>query len=149
MPNERRRVISDHHLYIPTSIILSSSGKERIRPPLPLEWVPRAPDFGALTNLMIYQDDGMRRVLHRNIEGERGVSRDDEEEPSEKGWFDYVYAFDDDYERSPLQIWDDKIQDEKTCRRNRWHRRNPMDCNSIHEFDLVDETRKSRNKYLR
>jgi hypothetical protein len=147
------RLIKAKNLSIPDTVVfpykLPIRGKSILHPP-PLQTIPRAPDFGDVKNLMIYEDEGMTRVIYRNLQGERGFSADEDKEKSEWGYFDYIYAFDDDYERNPYQLWEDeKLKDEKECRRTSWHRRNPIDCNSMHEYDLLEETRRSRTEYLR
>jgi hypothetical protein len=142
------------NLSVPDTVVfhykLRIRGKTILQPPPLKIIIPRAPDFGEITDLMIYEDEGMARFIYRNLQGERGFSADEDEEKSERGYFDYVYAFDDDYERNPYQLWEDeKLKDEIVCRRTSWHRRNPINCNSMHEHDLPEETRRSRTKYLR
>ncbi|GAX29629.1 hypothetical protein FisN_3Lh121 [Fistulifera solaris] len=98
----------------------------------------RSPNFGDV-KVNLYTSDGMEKIrrIYRDIKAERGESLDSKHPESERSFFDYIYNFDDDYLRNPLWTWeDDKIQDEKTCRRNAWHRKSPMDCNSMHELDL-------------
>lgn len=100
--------------------------------------VSRSPHFGEV-RVNLFTNDGMEKIrrIYRNVEAERGVSADSRYPESERDFFDYIYNFDDDYLRNPLWTWDDdKVQDEKTCRRNSWHRERPMDCNSMHELDL-------------
>lgn len=45
--------------------------------------------------------------------------------------------------------WDDPdIQDEKQCRRTSWHRDLPINCNSVHEYDIYTRFSSGDTKFL-
>jgi len=101
-------------------------------------------DYGGLHLDFLATDDGTR-VIYYDFgldEGEvlTGTGDDDVES---------YYAFDDDVNRNPYIEWsDDKIQDEKHCRRTSWHRDVYLNCNPFHEFGLVDTFPEGLTKYL-
>jgi len=73
------------------------------------------------------------------------------EEKEEESSMDYVYAFDDDEKRNPINAFDDdKIIEKlpKKCRRTSWHRDLPINCNNLHEFDVLHRFRSGDTKYL-
>ena len=73
------------------------------------------------------------------------------EEKDEESSMDYVYAFDDDEKRNPINAFDDdKIREQlpKQCRRTSWHRDLPINCNKLHEFDVLYRFRNGDTKYL-
>lgn len=59
---------------------------------------------------------------------------------------DDYYAFDDDVKRNPYSSGDES--ERKFCRRTSWHRNLPINCNSLHEFDLMSITADNRMNYL-
>ena len=110
----------------------------------PKEEEPQFEDYGGLDFKFLETDDAARIIFHesRSDRGEvlTGTGDDDAE---------YYYAFDDDVERNPYIGWsDDKIQDEKHCRRTSWHRDLFLNCNSFHEFDLLGTFVEGESKYL-
>lgn len=136
-----KRELRDVTSQSPKTILLPvSQNTKKFHKPTSSIHVHPSPNFGDVS-VNLFTNDGMTKLrrIYRNLDEERGVSVDSKYPKSEHSFFDYIYNFDDDYQRNPLWAWDDdKIQDEKTCRRNAWHRRNPMDCNSMHELDLLD-----------
>jgi len=57
--------------------------------------------------------------------------------------------FADDAARNPLVAYDDpNIQNEKQCRRTAWHRDLPINCNVIHEFDILTRFSSGDTKFL-
>ena len=123
---------------------------KKFHKPAPTIDTHRSPNFGDV-NVNLFTSDGIEKIrrIYRNVGAERGVSIDSKYPESEHDFFDYIYNFDDDYLRSPLWTWDDdKVQDEKTCRRNAWHRESPMDCNSMHELDLLGSMAEGNMKAL-
>lgn len=127
-----------------------SNNTTKFHKPTAIIELPRTPNFGDVA-VRLFTNDGMTKLrrIYRNVKAERGVSADSRYPKSEKSFFDYIYNFDDDYLRSPLWVWDDdKIQDEKVCRRNAWHRRNLMDCNSLHELDVLGLMAQGKMKTL-
>ncbi len=134
-----RRQLGDANYQSRTTIMFPLLQNEReFHKPTSVIDAHRSPNFGDV-NVNLFTNDGMEKIrrIYRDIRAERGESVDSKHPESERDFFDYIYNFDDDYLRNPLWTWeDDKIQDEKTCRRNAWHRKSPMDCNSMHELDL-------------
>jgi hypothetical protein len=62
---------------------------------------------------------------------------------------EYYYSFDDDVARNPMIGYDDdKIQDEKRCRRTAWHRNIETNCNKLHEFDVERRFRDGETSFL-
>lgn len=107
-------------------------------------------DHGDL-EIKILEDESMRqqrREIYHDFEEDRSynvLTADDGDDDMD----DFYYAFDDDYKRNPLVGWDDPdIQDEKQCRRTSWHRDLPIDCNRLHEFDVLGRFRSGGTKYL-
>jgi len=101
-------------------------------------------NYGGLELRFLETDDSTRVIYHDYglDEGEvlTGTGDDDVE---------YYYAFDDDLKRNPYVGWeDDEIQDVKHCRRTSWHRDLYLNCNSFHEFGLLDTFLKGESKYL-
>ena len=101
-------------------------------------------DFGELHLKFLGTDDGTR-VIYNDFsleEGEVLTGKGDDD-------VDSYYAFDDDVKRNPYIAWEDgKIQEEKHCRRTSWHRDIYLNCNSFHEFGLLDTFRQGQTKYL-
>ena len=72
---------------------------------------------------------------------------DDSSESSYAKW--YYYAFDDDGLRDPQRnMDDDSFQKDKFCRRTNWHYDTPVDCNSIHEFNMLGKIESGFMTYL-
>jgi hypothetical protein len=107
-------------------------------------------DFGEL-DIRILEDKSSRQqrrqVLH-DFHEDLGYSEllneaDDDEE------VESYYAFDDDEKRSPYVAWDDPdIHERKKCRRTSWHRDLPINCNVLHELDVLDRMRTGEIRYL-
>lgn len=104
--------------------------------------------FGGL-NIQFLEDEKrriQRREIYHDFEFDRGF---DDLLPLDDDYHDYYYAFDDDKKRNPLNAWnDDKIQDEKMCRRTKWHRDLLINCNTIHEFDVERRFAEGGTKFL-
>lgn len=107
--------------------------------------------FGGLN--IQFKDDERKRVERREIFHDYNVDRGYDDlsaaRQDDDDRHDYYYAFDDDHKRNPLVGWsDDRIQDEKTCRRTNWHRDLPINCNSMHEFDIQQKFAEGRSKFV-
>jgi hypothetical protein len=106
-------------------------------------------DFGGI-DVRIFRDEGMARVIYSNLKDRRGRSADWKDEKSEKTWYDYVFAYDDDNNRNPYVAFDDDAIDvsEHPCRRVSWHRGLHVDCNSVHEVDMEANTWQRKAEYI-
>jgi hypothetical protein len=110
----------------------------------------RIRDTGELS-IRILEDEQLRmqaRRIYHDFEQDQGyellVSQEEDDD-----YHDYYYAFDDDTARNPVNAWDDPtIQDEKHCRRTSWHRDLPINCNSLHEFDVHTRFRLGDARFL-
>lgn len=106
-------------------------------------------DFGNL-DIRFLEDTADRtrgRVIYHDFKDDQNYDliyyTDDDDEN------DYYYNFDDDAKRNPYVMWDDKtLAQHKQCRRTNWHRDLPMNCNSLHEFDIERRFRLGESKYL-
>jgi hypothetical protein len=59
------------------------------------------------------------------------------------------YLVDDDVKRNPYVIWtDDKIQDEKLCRKTAWQQDMYLNCNTFHEFDFQTLVLNQKSKHI-
>jgi hypothetical protein len=118
-----------------------------VKPPHLRQWEIKEAkhfDHGGL-EIKILEEERLRqqrREIYHNFEQ---LTPDDGDDDMD----DFYYAFDDDAKRNPLVAWDDPdIQDQKTCRRTSWHRDLPINCNNLHEFDVLERFRSGNTKYL-
>lgn len=102
-----------------------------------VELEQQALDFGDL-NLRLFADDTyLQRAIYKD---DPPALNGEEEAPLllQDDYDDNYYAFDDDAARNPyVDFDDDVVRTTKTCRRTAWHRRLPIDCNKLHEFDFL------------
>jgi hypothetical protein len=90
-------------------------------------------DYGGL-DVRFFAEEGMRRVIYKDTI----ANGKDDDVSKNYNDVDYYYMFDDDEKRNPYVAWHDKhLHETKKCRRTAWHRRLPIDCNSMHEFDFL------------
>lgn len=69
--------------------------------------------------------------------------------PEDDDYIEFYYAFDDDAEKNPYNGYDDdSIANEKKCRRTSWHRTLPINCNMLHEFDVLRQFRSGDAKFV-
>jgi hypothetical protein len=69
--------------------------------------------------------------------------------PNDDDWIDNYYAFDDDANRNPYMAYEDAdLHKDKQCRRTKWHRDMPIDCNKMHEFDTETRFRSGDTSFL-
>jgi hypothetical protein len=65
------------------------------------------------------------------------------------GTFDNYYAFDDDKKRSPYARYSQDKEDlKKNCRRVKFHRFNPLNCNTMHELDFQSVTGRGDTRHV-
>ena len=170
-PPRRRKghdVIPDETVslvFLPGSIAaaaLASNNTNNFLTPQPLEEELKReahkPDYGELdVKFLLYDDDGtVRRHIFRSPRNEWSYEMLQHYDPVTmesledlQDDVDFYYAFDDDYKRNPLIAYtDDKIQDEKHCRRTSWHRDVLINCNSLHEFDVQHRFRSGEASFL-
>ena len=87
-----------------------------------------------------------RRVIYYEFDMHRGY---DDLLPLHDDYQDYYYAFDDDIKRNPYTAYsDDTVKHEKHCRRTKFHRDLPINCNKLHEFDVEQQFAKGGTKFL-
>ena len=92
------------------------------------------------------QNRNERRQIYYEFDLHRGY---DDLLPIDDDNNDYYYAFDDDIKRNPYTAYsDDTIKKEKHCRRTKFHRDLPINCNTLHEFDMEQEVAKGDTKFL-
>lgn len=154
LPWSRLLLLNGSYVNMAEKVVFDSghfSNFAPLRQPPTIKRRNKKQDFGNLKNLKLFAQDGLARSIYRELSEERGLSQDEEESKSEKDeWFEHIYAFDDDYLRSTYQGWGDrKIKKERLCRRVSWYRRNPTDCNSVHELDVLGKLVENRLHYLR
>jgi hypothetical protein len=135
-PPERYRIPSPQKLVLPNTLYMSASEDKQ--------------DFGGLSlrfpEYHTSQDRG--RIIYHDTYEDTGYEKlwnnaDDD------GSMDSYYAFDDDEKRNPLVMYDDPdIHLRKKCRRTNWHRRLPITCNSIHEFNFQSHIAIGDTKYV-
>ena len=110
-------------------------------------------DFGDI-NVRIVEalndEQLLPRVVYKDLRAARGFSRDEEDGKSKSRiWYEYVFAFDDDNLRTPYMVFDDDhIVEDYKCRRVSWHRENRMNCNNVHEIDILSYIGEGESKYL-
>ena len=91
------------------------------------------PNYGGLTVYM-FEEAGLKRMIVHDPHLDEG--KFDRPRPKDDT-NDYYYNLDDDNLRNTYRGWDDdKIYQEKRCRRTNWHRILPVNCNTFHEFDI-------------
>jgi hypothetical protein len=128
---------------------VTSSSHPFVRPKDLLPIIIR-PDFGGIDVRLVEEKSSRqqrRQVLHDFHEDigyvELLQEADDDEE------VESYYAYDDDEKRSPYVNWDDPdIHFRKKCRRNSWYRDLPINCNVLHELDVLDRMRAGDIRYL-
>jgi hypothetical protein len=105
-------------------------------------------DFGRL-EIHIPEDESMRlqrRTIYHDFDEDE---RYEDLQPEDDDSIDNYYAFDDDYNRNPLMAYEDtEIHKTKQCRRTKWHRDLPVDCNKLHEFDVESRMRTGDMSFL-
>lgn len=102
----------------------------------------RKKDFGGLDDLKFLPEvDGAARMIMKSQSRSNSAPDDDE--------YDTYFAFDDDWERSSHQDWDDdkiikEAEKNKTalCRRPSWYRFTAPICNTLHELDTSSSIKK-------
>jgi hypothetical protein len=105
-------------------------------------------DVGGL-EISIPEEESLRlqrRTIYHDFEEDEGY---EDLQPEDDDYVDNYYAFDDDYNRNPLMAYDDtEIHKTKPCRRTKWHRDLPIDCNKLHEFDVESRMRRGDTSFL-
>jgi hypothetical protein len=92
-------------------------------------------DYGGLALRTLEEGHEGRRILR---DGSLDEGKADRARPADDT-NDYYYSLDDDDMRNTYRGWhDDAIHKRKRCRRTRWHRSLPVNCNTFHELDVRD-----------
>lgn len=96
-------------------------------------------DFGGI-DLKLLASPDQKRVIYIMVEDLQGDARSLNQERDDD--MEMYWAFDDDIERNPYNLYDTYIPEKMDgrCRRLPWHRYNLPSCNSMHELDLVTNT---------
>lgn len=92
-------------------------------------------NYGGLDIAMLEDPDVGRRI-HRDRTLDQG--KHDRIRPTDDVMNDNYYNLDDDNLRNTYRGWgdDQQLYRTKRCRRTKWHRNLPLNCNTFHEYDL-------------
>ena len=94
--------------------------------------------FGGL-QFDFFEEEGQRRTIFHDYDLDD--RKEDRPLRSKKTDVERYYAFDDDQERSDyITLYNNYVPEAKSnklCRRTKWYRFTPLNCNSFHELDLV------------
>jgi hypothetical protein len=100
------------------------------------------PDYGGL-DFELFEEAGVSRAIYHDPSLDE-TKKDREPEQEER--VDMYYAFDDDERRNPYNSR--KSKKGQRCRRTKFHRRRPINCNSMYEMDFWNIVATGNQKYL-
>lgn len=115
----------------------------------------KTPDHGGLL-LRIFEDTqqrGRRREIYHDFALDMGYPHPPpSQEAAGDDYHDGYYAFDDDIVRNPALTYDDPAavaaDTKPRCRRTSWHRLLTLNCNTMHEYDVLGRFTTGESKFV-
>jgi hypothetical protein len=99
-------------------------------------------NYGGL-EINLFEEEGGTRVIYRDFDLEKTKG---ERSPVKEESVDGYYAFDDDAKRNPYHKRASKKG--QRCRRTKFHRRLPVNCNTMYEMDFHRVVETGNQKHL-